>query len=78
MILCIRVFKYSAISIANSVLPLAVGPIRTITLVGLEDILISEEKSISYIIKVIKFFMDFEPFSYCGGKFNERPSKITF
>jgi len=24
---------------------------------------------------VIKFFIDFEPFSYCGGKFNERPFK---
>ena len=55
---------------ANSVLPLAVGPIKTITRGWLEDILISEEKSISYIIKVIKFFIDFEPFSYCGGKFN--------
>ena len=65
-----RVLKYSAISIANSVLPLAVGPIKTITWGWQEDIQISEEKFISYIIKVIKFFIDFEPFSYSGGKFN--------
>ena len=70
--LCIRVLKYSAISIANSVFPLAVAPIKTITGGGQEDILISEEKFISYIIKVIKFCIDCEPFSYCGGKFNER------
>ena len=31
---------------------------------------IYEEKYISYIIKVIKFFIYFEPFSYCSGKFN--------
>ena len=60
---------------ANSVLPLAVGPIKIITLGGYEYITISEEKNISYIIKVIKFFIDFEPLSYCGGKFNERPFK---
>ena len=24
---------------------------------------------------MIKFFIDFEPLSYCGGKFNERPFK---
>jgi len=24
---------------------------------------------------VIKFFIDFEPLAYCGGKFNERPFK---
>ena len=71
-----RVLKYSAISIANSVLPLAVGPIKTITWGGWEDILISEEKYISYIIKVIKFFIDFEPFSYYGGKVNLGPFKI--
>ncbi len=34
-----------------------------------------EKKFISYIIKVIKFSIDFEPFSYCGGKFNERTFK---
>ena len=72
-----RVLKYSGISIANSVLPLAVGPINTITSGGLESILISEEKTIGYIIKVIKFFIDNEPFSYCSGKFNERTFKIT-
>ena len=33
------------------------------------------KKYISYIIKVIKFFIDFEPLSYCDGKFNERPFK---
>ena len=65
-----RVLKYSAISIAKSVLPLAVAPIKTITLGRQEDILISEEKYISYIIKVVKFSIDFEPFSYCNGKFN--------
>ena len=32
-------------------------------------------KNISYIIKVIKFSIDFEPLSYCGGKFNEIPFK---
>ena len=35
----------------------------------------SEENFFSYIIKVIKFFIDFEPFSCCSGKFNERPFK---
>ena len=57
---------------ANSVLPLAVGPINTITSGGLESILISEEKTIGYIIKVIKFFIDCEPFSCCNGKFNAK------
>ena len=65
-------------SIANSVLPLAVGPIKTITLGAEEDILISEEKLISYIIKMIIFFIDYEPFSYCGGKFNERTFQKFF
>ena len=37
--------------------------------------LISEQKSISYIIKVIKFFIDFKTFFYSSGKFNERPFK---
>ena len=60
---------------ANSVLPLAVGPIKIITWGRYEDIWISEEKNISYIIKVIKFFIDFEPLSYCGVKFNEIPFK---
>ena len=69
-ILCLWVLKYSAISITYSVLPLAVVPIKTITLGGNEDIWNSEEKFIRYILKVIKFFMDFEPFFYCGGKFN--------
>jgi len=41
----------------------------------LEDIWISEEKFISYIIKVVKFFIDFEPLSYCDVKFNEIPFK---
>jgi len=36
---------------------------------------IFDEKSISYIIKVIKFCIDYEPFSYCGGKFNESTFK---
>jgi len=27
---------------------------------------------------VIKFFIDFEPLSYSGGKFNERPFKNNF
>ena len=40
--------------------------------------LISEENCIGYIIKVIKFSIYFEPFSYCGGKFNERAFKIIF
>ena len=74
-ILCILVLKYSAISIANSVLPLAVGPIKIITWGGYADIWISVEKNISYIIKVIKLFIDLEPLSYCGGKFNKRPFK---
>jgi len=26
-------------------------------------------------MKVVKFFIDFEPFSYCDGKFNERTFK---
>ena len=60
---------------ANSVLPLSVGPIKTITLGGWESLLISEEEYISYIIKVIKFFIDCEPFSFCNGKFNERTFK---
>jgi len=34
-----------------------------------------KKKNINYIIKVIKFFIDFEPISYSGGKFNERPFK---
>ena len=67
-----QVLKCSAIFIANSVFPLAVGPIKTITWGGQEDILISEEKFITYIIKEIKFFIDCEPFSYCGVKFNSR------
>ena len=60
---------------ANSVLPLAVGPIKIITWGRYKDIWISDEKNISYIIKVINFFIDFEPLSYSGGKFNERPFK---
>jgi len=39
--------------------------------------LISEEKFNSYIIKEIKFFIDYEPFSNCSGKFNERPFKTN-
>ena len=44
--------------------------------INVKQFQIIAQKSISYIIKVIKFFIDFEPFSYSSGKFNERTFKI--